>query len=121
MSSAALLWAVAAIELIPSVLGAWVLLWGGELAWALDQAPFAGETVDLAEATARRCTLVARISLLTAVGCNLLQLVCVPAAASVSFSVYLPVGTLALCGVLLLLCKYFRRAKAVSDDNDSII
>ncbi len=121
MISAALSWAVAAIELIPSLLGAWVLLWGGELARALDRAPFQEETVALAETISRRCALVARLSLLTAVGCNLLQFICVPVAASVSFSVYLPVGTLALCGMLLLLCQYFRRAKAVRDDNDSII
>lgn len=121
MTSAALLWTLAVIELIPSVLGAWTLLWGGELSRALDRDPFAGETVALAEAVARRCARVARAALLTAVGGNLLQLICVPAAASVSFSVYLPVGTLALCAALLLLCRYFRRAKAVSDDNDSII
>lgn len=121
MTSAVLLWVLAAIELIPSILGAWTLLWGGELVSALERDPFAGETVALAEAVARRCAWTARAALLTAVGCNLLQLLCVPVAASVSVSVYLPVGTLALCAALLVLCRYFRRAKAVSDDNDSII
>lgn len=121
MTSAALLWALAAIELIPGILGAWALLWGGELSRALEQDPFAGGTVALAEAVACRCAWAARWALLTAVGCNLLQLICTPVAASVSFSVYLPLGTLALCAALLVLCRYFRRAKAVSDDNNSII
>lgn len=121
MSSAALLWTLAVLKLIPSILGAWALLWGGELSRALDQDPFAGGTVALAESVARRCAWAARWALLTAVGCNLLQLICAPAVASVSFSVYLPLGTLALCAALLVLCRYFRRAKAVSDDNESII
>ncbi len=119
--SGAVLWVLAAAELLPSLLGAWVLLWGGELTRSLDAAPFAEGTVALAEAVARRCAMAARVSLLTAAACNLFQMVCAGAAAAVRVSVYLPVGTLALCAALLLLCRYFRRAKAVSDDNESII
>lgn len=121
LTSGLLLAVIALLGLIPELMGAWVLLWGGNLARALDEAPFEEGTVALAETIARRCGRVARISLLISVAGNLLQLVCVPAAASVHVTVNLPLLTLALCAALLLLCKYFRRAKAVSDDNATII
>ena len=37
------------------------------------------------------------------------------------FTVSFPVSTVLLAAAFRLLCRYFRRAKAVSDDNDSII
>jgi len=121
LTSGVILVVLAVIELIPPLLGTWVLLWGGTLAETLDQAPFAEETVELAETIARQCALVARLSLTMAVGCNLLRLLSVPWTAWTSITVYLPLVTLALCAALALLCQYFRRAKAVSDDNNSII
>lgn len=120
-SSNVLLAVIALIRAIPELLACWVLLWGGGLAAALDAAPFEEETVALAETIARRCGLVARVSLLAAVAGNLLQLLCFSKAASIHVTIHLPVLTLALCAVLLLLCRYFRRAKAVSDDNATII
>ena len=121
LNSEVLLWILAALHLVPVNLGAWIIQLGSGLTSAMEDAPFAAETVALAGAAARRCALAARVSLLTAVGSNLLQLVWMPWAAEVHFTVYLPVGTLALCAAMLLLCRYFQRAKAVSDDNDSII
>lgn len=121
LKSDVLLWTLAVLKLIPSLLGAWVLLWGSELSRMLDSSPFAEETVLLAETVAHRCGIVARASLIVAVGCNLLQLLCSPVVSVIHVSVYLPFGTLALCAILLLLCRYFRRAKAVNDDNNSII
>lgn len=120
-SSGMLLWILAGLHLVPVLLGAWVIQLGSGLTSAMEDTPFAAETVALAGRAARRCALVARVSLLLAVVCNLLQLVWMPQAAEVHFSVYLPVGTLALCAAMLVLCRYFQRAKAVSDDNDSII
>lgn len=120
-NSGILLWVRAVLHLVPVLLGAWVIQLGSALTQAMENAPFAGETVALAEITAHRCALVARICLLLTVVCNLLQLAWMPWAADVHFTVYLPVGTLALCAALLVLCRYFQRAKAVSDDNDSII
>lgn len=120
-SSHLLLAVLALIRAIPQLLACWVLLWGGRLAAALDAAPFEEETVALAETIARRCGLVARASLLVAVAGNLLQLLCFSGAASIHVIIHLPVLTLALCAVLLLLCRYFRRAKAVNDDNATII
>lgn len=121
ITSASVAAVLAAVETIPPLMGTQVLLWGERLANGIDQAPFAEETVKLAETTARGCSKVARISLITTVCCNLLRLLCLPFTASVRIFVYLPVETLALCAALLLLSRYFRRAKAVSDDNDSII
>lgn len=120
-SSGMLLWTLAALRLIPVLLGAGVIQLGSGLTRAMEDTPFAEETVALAGIAARRCALAARVSLLLAVVCNLLQLAWLPKAAEVHFTVYLPVGTLALCAAILVLCRYFRRAKAVSDDNDSII
>ena len=120
-SSSGLLAVLTVIQAVPSLLAAWVLLWGGSLAKALDEAPFEEETVALAESIAHRCGQVARVSLLISVAGNLLQLLFFSRAASIHVTIHLPVLTLALCAVLLLLCKYFRRAKAVSDDNATII
>lgn len=117
----ALLVLLAVLEMVPELLAAWVLLWGRELARRLDTAPFDESTVTLAETIARRCGWVARVCLLTAVAGNLIQLLAFSKVASVRVTVSVPVLTLALCAVLLLLCKYFRRAKAVNDDNATII
>lgn len=119
--SNALLILLAVLHMVPRLLAAWVLLWGGDLAEALDAAPFAEETVALAEAIARRCALVTRASLLVTVLGNLLQLLLFSLASAIHITVDLPLLTLALCAVLLLLCKYFRRSKAISDENDTII
>lgn len=121
LSSALLLAVTALLKLLPQVLGAMVPVWGGELARSLSEAPFEESTVVLAERVARRCAGVAKLSLLLAVAGNALQLACASAAALVKIRIQLPVLTLALCAVLFLLCRYFRQAKAVSDDNATII
>lgn len=120
-NSALLLALVALLELIPQVMGAVVILWGGRLAAALSDAPFEEGTVALAETLSVRCMQVAKASLLLSVAGNLLQMLCLPRVAAVHVTIQLPVLTFAICAVLLLLCRYFRRAKAVSDDNATII
>lgn len=120
-SSEVLLWILAALRLAPILLSARLIQLGSGLTRAMEDAPFADSTVALAAHAARRCALAARICLLMTLICNLLQLIWMPRAADVHFTVYLPVGTLALCAAMLVLCRYFQRAKAVSDDNDSII
>ena len=93
----------------------------GRLAPALEADPFAGETVALAEGLSRRCGAVAAVSVLLCAGGNLLQMLLFPWLYSTWFTVSFPVATVLLAAVFRLLCRYFRRAKAVSDDNDSII
>lgn len=112
---------LAALELLPTLLGCAVLLWGGKLALALDADPFGGETVALAERLSRHCGQVAAVSVLLCAGGNLLQMLLFPLLRTSYFRVTFPAATVLLAAALGLLCRYFRRAKAVNDDNESII
>ena len=112
---------LAAADLVPSLLGCAVLRWGGRLAAALEADPFAGATVALAERVRVRCGWVAAASVLVCAGESVVQMVLFPVLHTASFAVSFPFFTVLLAAVLGLLCQYFRRAKAVSDDNGTII
>ena len=112
---------LAAADLIPVLLGCAVLRWGGRLAAALEADPFAGATVALAERVRVRCGWVAAASVLVCAGESVVQMVLFPVLHTASFTVSFPFFTVLLAAVLGLLCQYFRRAKAVSDDNGTII
>lgn len=112
---------LAAADLVPSLLGCAVLRWGGRLAAALEADPFAGATVALAERVRVRCGWVAAVSVLVCAGESVVQMVLFPVLHTASFTVSFPFFTVLLAAVLGLLCQYFRRAKAVSDDNGTII
>lgn len=113
--------ALAALDFLPTLLGCALLLRGGALARALEAAPFGEDTVALAERVGRVCRRTAAASLLVCVGGNLLQMILLPALRDMSFRVSFPLLTVLLAAALDLLCRYLRRAKAVSDDNESII
>lgn len=117
----AVLCLLAAVDLIPSLLGCAVLLWGGKLVCALEAGPFEEATVALAETVRGRCAQVAAASVLVCAGEALVQTALFPVLHSAYFSVNFPAATVLLAAVLGLLCRYFRRAKAVSDDNETII
>ena len=112
---------LAIADLIPSLLGCAMLLWGGKLARMLEADPFAEDTVALAEQLSRRCGQVAAASLLVCVAGNLAQMALLPVLRTMNFSVSFPLVTVLLAVSLDLLCRYLRRAKAVSDENESII
>ncbi len=112
---------LAVADCIPTLLGCAMLLWGGKLARLLETAPFGEDTVALAERVSRSCGRVAAVSLLVCVGGNLAQFLLLPVLRDVRFSVSLPLLTVLLAVSLDLLCRYLRRAKEVSDDNESII
>ena len=112
---------MAAADLVPFLLGCAVLRWGGRLAAALEADPFAGATVALAERVRVRCGWVAAASVLVCAGESVVQMVLFPVLHTASFTVSFPFFTVLLAAVLGLLCQYFRRAKAVSDDNGTII
>ena len=112
---------LAAADLIPELLGCAVLVWGGRLARAMESAPFGKETVAEAESLSRRCGLVASSSVLLCAGGNLLQMLLFSQLRTTHFQVAFPFSTVLLSAALCLLCRYFRRAKAVSDDNQTII
>jgi len=105
----------------PSLMLAALVMWGGDLLQALEADPFAERTVILAEQIAKRCDWVVYLTLFVTVRCNLAQMFRFSRLASVDVTIYFPVMTLVLAAVLRTLCRYFRRAKAVSDDNDTII
>ena len=65
--------------------------------------------------------LMAGTSVGVCVAGNLLQFFLLPVLHSARFNVSFPFASVLLAAVLGLLCRYFRRAKAVSDDNESII
>ena len=112
---------LAVMDLLPTLLCCEVLRWGGKLTLALDADPFGGETVALAEKLGGRCVRVAAVSVGLCVAGNLLQFLLLPVLRSTRFSVSFPFASVLLAAVLGLLCRYFRRAKAVSDDNETII
>ena len=109
------------LGLTPSFLGAAVLLWGARLARALEREPFGAETVELCRITAERCRRTAQCAILLCVGGNLLQLLLLPQLRKVSFTMTLPLVSVALSAALFLLCRYFQQGKAIHDDNQSII
>lgn len=112
---------LAVLDLIPSLLCCQALRWGGRLALRLEEDPFGGETVALAEELGGRCAWVAGLSAGVCVAGNLLQFLLLPALRSARFNVSFPFAAILLAASLGLLCRYFRRAKAVSDDNGTII
>lgn len=109
------------LALIPDILGVWVILLAGKLTLALEREPFAEETVMLAEQISGKAVFAAKLSLLLTVLGNVLQMICFSKLLQVHMEIKIPLLTLVLCAALMLLCKYFRRAKEVNDDNASII
>lgn len=112
---------LAVADFIPTLLGCAALIWGGKLALAMEADPFGETTAAAAEKLSRQCRMVAAASVLVCAGGNLLQFACISLLRSMNFSVSLPLTTVLLAVALDLLCQYIRRAKAVNDDNQSII
>lgn len=109
------------VRLIPTVISSGVLLWGRDLAYAVEEDPFGQTVVSLSKTIAYRCKAVVKFTVLCALAANLLQLMFLPRLADIRIRVEFPLVTLALTGALFLLCGYFRRAKELHDDNASII
>lgn len=112
---------LAVMDLIPTLLCCQVLRWGGKLGLGMEEDPFGEETVALAEDLGGRCVRVAGVSVGICVAGNLLQFLLLPVLRSTRFNVSFPFASVLLAAVLGLLCRYFRRAKEVSDDNGTII
>lgn len=112
---------LAAADLIPTLLGCGALLLAGRLARTMEADPFGEETVTRAEELRRGCRRIAGASVLIYAGGNLFQFLFLPFLRSGNFSLSFPMFPVLLAAALDLLCRYFRRAKAVSDDNESII
>jgi len=112
---------LALLRLIPDLLAALTLLWGARLAGELGRAAFGENAVALCGKTAAGCRRVAQATVLLALGTNLFQLLLFPCLYNSSFSVDLPLFSLALSAGLYLLCRCLRRGRDLQEDSDSII
>ncbi len=109
------------LRFVPDLLAALTLLWGARLAGELGRAAFGDEAVALCGETAALCRRVAQATVLLALGANLLQLFLLPYLYSSSFSLDLPLFSLALSAGLYLLCRCLQRGRDLQADSDSII
>ncbi len=112
---------LAVMDLLPTLLCCQMLRWGGQLALRMEEDPFGEDTVSLAERLGGQCVRAAEMSVGICVAGNLLQFLLLPVLHTARFNVSFPFAPVLLAAVLGLLCRYFRRAKVVSDDNGTII
>ena len=111
---------LAVLRFIPDLLAGLTLLLSGELAAELDGG-FDTVSVDLCRRVADTCALAARVTVLTAASVNLAQMLFLESLRNSSFSLELPLFTLALSAGLMLLCRILERGKVLQEDSDSII
>ena len=110
------------VELIPDLLGAWMLLLAADLTTALARDPFGEESVGRCVTTARWSRLAIQATLVLALGVNLVKLARYDSLiAEVKVSLDLPLIPLILSAALYLLCRCVQRGRELQEDNDSII
>ena len=116
-----LLLVLALLDMVPTLLGALVLLWSCDLVQAVQDSPFSQETVSLSEKMAVWCTRMVQATVAVTLVSNLLQLFAFPHVARTDFSVSIPLLPLLLAAALFLLCRLFQRGNQLQQDSDSII
>lgn len=110
------------VELIPDLLGAWMLLLAADLTTALAWDPFGEESVGRCVTTARWSRLAIQATLVLALGVNLVKLARYDSLITeVKVSLDLPLIPLILSAALYLLCRCVQRGRELQEDNDSII
>ena len=110
------------VELIPDLLGAWMLLLAANLTTALARDPFGEESVGRCVTTARWSRLAIQATLVLALGVNLVKLARYDSLITeVKVSLDLPLIPLILSAALYLLCRCVQRGRELQEDNDSII
>ena len=110
------------VELIPDLLGAWMLLLAADLTTALARDPFGEESMRRCVTTARRSRLAIQVTLVLTLAVNLVKLIRYDYLISeVKVSLDLPLIPLTLSAALYLLCRCIQRGKELQEDNDSII
>ena len=110
------------LELIPDLLGAWMLLLAADLTTALARDPFGEESVGRCGTTARWSRLAIQVTLVLALGVNLVKLARYDSLITeVKVSLDLPLIPLILSAALYLLCRCVQRGRELQEDNDSII
>lgn len=110
------------VELIPDLLGAWMLLLAADLTTALARDPFGEESVGRCVTTARWSRLAIQATLVLALGVNLVKLARYDSLITeVKVSLDLPLIPVILSAALYLLCRCVQRGRELQEDNDSII
>lgn len=110
------------VELIPDLLGAWMLLLAADLTTALAREPFGEESVGQCVTTARWSRLAIQATLVLTLGVNLVKLARYDSLITeVKVSLDLPLIPLILSAALYLLCRCIQRGRELQEDNDSII
>ena len=110
------------VELIPDLLGAWMLLLAADLTTALAREPFGEASVGRCVTTARWSRLAIQATLVLALGVNLVKLARYDSLITeVKVSLDLPLIPLILSAALYLLCRCVQRGRELQEDNDSII
>lgn len=112
---------LALLELLPSLLGAAALFWGGRLAGRMGGDPFSEKALALCGRTAELCRWTAGAAALLELLAGLVQLLLFKALASTSFHLRLSLTPLAVTAALYLLCRWFQQGRELKADNDSII
>ena len=110
------------VELIPDLLGAWMLLLAADLAAALAREPFGEESVGRCVTTARWSRLAIQVTLVLALVINFVKLFWFDYLLGlVEISLDIPLIPLILSAALYLLCRCVQRGRELQEDNDSII
>ena len=110
------------VELIPDLLGAWMLLLAADLTTALARDPFGEESVGRCVTTARWSRLAIQATLVLALGVNLVKLARYDSLITeAKVSLDLPLIPLILSAALYLLCRCVQRGRELQEDNHSII
>ena len=110
------------VELIPDLLGAWMLLLAADLTTALARNPFGEESVGRCVTTARWSRLAIQATLVLALVINFVTLFWFDYLLGlVEISLDIPLIPLILSAALYLLCRCVQRGRELQEDNDSII
>ena len=105
----------------PGLLVAVTMVWGSELASVLGGGTFDQAGAELCGRVALACKTAAQATVTLTVFANLLQLALVGELLSASFSITLPLFSLAASAGLFRLCRCLQRGAVLQEDNDSII
>ncbi len=105
----------------PGLLVAVTMVWGSELASVLGGGTFDQAGAELCGRVALACKTAAQATVTLTVFANLLQQALVGELLSASFSITLPLFSLAASAGLFLLCRCLQRGAVLQEDNDSII
>lgn len=110
------------LELIPDLLGAWMLLLAADLTTVLAREPFGEESVGQCVTTARWSRLAIQVTLVLALVINFVKLFWFDYLLGlVEISLDIPLIPLILSAALYLLCRCVQRGRELQEDNDSII